>query len=111
MRMGRPEEGDRGPEAQPEPPAARFGGWRRARQLAAAAAQAARRGATRLAAVAGRNRPKPDAGGPPGQRTVDLRSEAELLSRQLLAEGEPAYPPNEANIFALEQAFGERHRR
>lgn len=39
-----------------------------------------------------------------------LRTRAETLSRELLAEREPRYLPDEQQILRLEMAFGERSR-
>lgn len=112
--MGVPHEGAHGAAA----PSARLGtrlrGWQVARRVASVvgrAVPALRHGATRLASASGKLRTEAGDGALPGQRAADLRSEAELLSRRLLAEGDPEYPRSEANIFALEHAFGERHRR
>ncbi len=42
-------------------------------------------------------------------RLVALRTEAERLSAELLAEAAPDYPGDEEAITRLEQAFRERH--
>lgn len=41
------------------------------------------------------------------ERLEALRTRAETLSRELLAENEPDYPPDEENILRLEMAHGE----
>lgn len=44
------------------------------------------------------------------ERIAELRSHAERLSCELLAEREPDYAPDEQNIARLEQAFSDQHR-